>query len=1033
MVRSFITFAVDKNLLNHIFLIFLVVLAVFSYQKIPKEIFPPSALDAISITGGYSGTSPDTLDRIAVNPIEDELTSLNGVDRVESAIRSGFFSIVVHLKSNTNRGELFDEIKDIISSNQKDLPSDMDEPVAKLLHQEYPLASIAIASQNNDKQLMLEVAEKLKSKLSKIEDLSDITIHGDVDRELHFKVDSRKLTAFGLNTDEFMRSISSLSEVFPVGIIEEKGDHLFISTQGGESDTEELSNTILHVGNKKVRLGEIATAQLGFSDEQTLSRFNGRPNISISINKSKEGSAITLVEEIRVMIEDFEKVHSSFIFEIYSDSSVWIRGRLNTVVSSIIFGLILVGLSVWIFISGGIALVVSIGIPVSFMIGLISANIMGYSLNMLSLLGALIALGMLVDEAIVVAENIYRHLENGATPRDAAIDGATEMFPAVLTATATTIFAFLPLLIMSGEMGIFMKILPIMISILLLSSLLEAFYFLPLHAKDFLRVKSKKKRNESFWAHLNSTYSKVLNFLLKYKKSFLALFLALTTSLIVVLVKESRFQLFLDYDATQIYINGKVNINSTLEDTQEIVNEIEEILLAKLDRDEVASIASITGMLLDAEYIPHMAHSNFHIFIDLHNRLPENAFNKYINPYLSPEYDDSRMSRDRSADDILVDVQKYLLEISKSEKFENFNSFTPDTGIVANDVEVAFSGDIALVKKALSELTKKLISTKGVFSVENDFKVGKRELELKVNSYGQLLGFTEGSISSLLRPLFLNAEIAKMFYNGNLIKIRSQEKMKDAFETLHSFYVTIPNQKIRVRLDEVVDFKFKDGYSDIFKDDGDRISSVFASLDKTQTTSSELLLIINPLLEKFEKQGLTVMVKGEQKENKKIQDEMMLAAIIAIFLIFIALVWKFGSILLSITLLTSIPLSLLGVLGGHMIMDINLTLPGLLGIVGLSGVVVNDGIIMMDFIKKARSIEEISRFATMRLRPILLTSITTILGLSTLIFFASGQAVILQPMAVSLGFGLAFATILNLFYLPVLYTIIKGRKLKNDT
>ena len=436
--------------------------------------------------------------------------------------------------------------------------------------------------------------------------------------------------------------------------------------------------------------------------------------------------------------------------------------------------------------------------------------------------------------------------------------------------------------------------------------------------------------------------------------------------------------------------------------------------------------------MLDAKYKPHFAENNFHIFIDLYDRVPENLFNKYINPYLSPEYDDSRMLRERGARVILEDIKEYTLELSKSGEFEEFKAIVPGAGIVSSDVEIALSGDDVSIKKAISKLTQEIEKADGTYNVDNDLKAGKKELKLRVNSYGQILGFTEKSISSLLRPYFFKAEVAKMFYNGELIKIRSQEKMKDTYEAISSFYVTVPGQKTQVRLSDVVDFEFKDGYADIYKDEGERVSSVFASLKKDKITSSELLLKLEPLLEKFKKQGLIVLVKGEEQENKKIQKEMGQAAIIAVFLIFIALVWMFDSILLSVTLLTSIPLSLLGVLGGHMFMDINLTMPGLLGIVGLSGVVVNDGIIMMDFIKKAKSIKEITKFATMRLRPILLTSITTILGLSTLIFFASGQAVILQPMAISLGFGLAFATVLNLFYLPVLFTIIRGRKLKDS-
>lgn len=1030
MIRSFIAFAVDKNLLNHIFLIFLLVLAIFSYQKIPKEIFPPSNLDAISISGGYTGTSPDTLDKMVVRSIEEEIVNLNNIDRIESVIRNGFFSISVYLKGGADKGETLNDIKDIISSKQKELPSDMDEPISKIMQMNYPLISIAIASEDSSKEMMLKVADELKSRLSKIEDLSDISISGDVDKELVFKIDDKKLSAYGIDAGEFVMALSSLSEVFPVGVIEQKGNHTFVSTYGGEKDIEKLNNTILHVGGKRVHLGDVASAEFTFSDAKVLSHFNGKPNISISISKSKSGNSIALVRDIREILEIYEEKYPAFKFETYSDSSVWIRNRLNTVVANITFGLILVGLSVWIFISGRIAFVVSIGIPISFMMGLIASNLLGYSLNMLSLLGALIALGMLVDEAIVVAENIYRHLEDGDTPRDAAINGAAEMFPAVLTTTATTIFAFLPLLIMSGEMGVFMKVLPIMISILLLSSLVEAFYFLPLHAKDFLKVKDKKKKNETLWTLLNGIYIAILKFLLSNRKTALSLFLIVVISLIVVLGKNSKFQLFPDFDTTQIYISGKVNINNSLEDTQRIVTRIEGILQEKLLDNEVVSIASVSGFMLDAKYKPHYAANNFHIFIDLYDRVPENAFNKYINPYLSPEYDDSKMLRKRSANEILEDIKEFTQELSKSEDFEEFRAIVPGAGIVSSDVELAFSGDDALLQKALSELVAKMSGIEGVYNIDNDIKPGKRELKLKVNHYGQLLGFTEKSIASILRPYFFKAEIAKMFYNGELIKIRSQEKMKDTFETISSFYLRVPGQKTEVRLSDVVDFEFKDGFSDIYKNDGERISSLFASLNKDKITSSELLAVLEPVLKKFEKQGLMVTIKGEEQENKKIQKEMGIAAIIAIFLIFIALVWMFDSILLSVTLLTSIPLSLLGVLGGHLIMDINLTMPGLLGIVGLSGVVVNGGIIMVNFIKKAKSIDEISEFAVMRLRPILLTSITTILGLSSLIFFASGQAVILQPMAISLGYGLAFATILNLFYIPVVYTIVNSKRLR---
>ena len=246
-----------------------------------------------------------------------------------------------------------------------------------------------------------------------------------------------------------------------------------------------------------MRIGEIATVSFELGDAAELSHYNGVRNVSVNITKSKSGNAIALAKEIRQTLAAFEKRYPSLTFAIYTDTSVWIKNRLNTVVSNIIVGLILVFAAMLIFVNRGIAVVVAMGIPMSFMIGLIATQVIGYSLNMLSLLGALIALGMLVDEAIVVAENIYRHLEEGMPRHEAAIQGAVEMFPAVLTATLTTVFAFLPMLLITGEMGTFIKILPVMITILLLSSLFEAFFFLPLHSYEFLRL-----RNESHISHM---------------------------------------------------------------------------------------------------------------------------------------------------------------------------------------------------------------------------------------------------------------------------------------------------------------------------------------------------------------------------------------------------------------------------------------------------------------------------------------------------------------------------------------------------
>ena len=384
--------------------------------------------------------------------------------------------------------------------------------------------------------------------------------------------------------------------------------------------------------------------------------------------------------------------------------------------------------------------------------------------------------------------------------------------------------------------------------------------------------------------------------------------------------------------------------------------------------------------------------------------------------------------------ELLKEIKRYTKQFENSKDFDEFKVIVPGAGIVKSDVELSFSAKSdKLVEKALHVVEKKMKSMDGVYNISDDKEIGAKEVKLRVNEYGQLLGFSERYIASVLRPYFFASDVNKMTYDNKLIDIVTQDIDKDKKEALKNFFVQIPGTLKRVRLSEIVDFIYKNSDAFIYKNDGVRVSTLYASLHKQKITSATLLKKLAPIFKKLEGQGVNTTIKGEEKENKQIQKEMAEAGVIAVFLIFIALVWMFDSIILSILVLSTIPLSLLGVLVGHWVMGMNLTMPSLLGIVGLSGVVVNDGIIMIDSLKKATNFEEMLNLATRRLRPILLTSITTVLGLGTLMFFAAGQSVILQPMAIALGFGIAWATVLNLFFVPLLFALIKKRSLKVNT
>ena len=1035
MIRKFIEFSIDKPILNHLLLIFILSMSIFAYINIPKEIFPPMNMDKITINGGYVGTSADILDKMVVQSIEEDLQNINELDTLKTTIKNGSFSIIADIKSGADNIEVLNDVKDIISSVKKDLPADMADPIAKIQTHAFPLVLIALSGDVDKKELLLR-AEELKSELSKFKMLSDVTIRGDADDELVIRLNEQKIRALELQPSLVISSLQNISSIFPIGTIKERGKHLYISTFNGEKKSQTISDTIISIGDKRVKIGDIAEVSFELSDSNELSHYNGVRNISINISKSKDGNAIKLVKEIREVLTQMSKINPDLNYDIYTDTSIWIKNRLNIVFSNIIFGLMLVFIAMMVFINRGIALVVAIGIPMSFMIGLIVTDLLGNSLNMLSLLGALIALGMLVDEAIIVAENIYRYMEDGMEKREAAIVGATEMFPAVLTATLTTVFAFLPMLLLSGEMGTFIKIIPVMITVLLLSSLFEAFYFLPLHAHDFLKVSKDASFTKRMWKGMNSIYSKILHFLFKRKWLSLIVMVATILSLTFILIKNSKFQLFPEFDTTQIYVYGKVNINNELTDTEKIVTALEKKLLANNYKSEISSITSVIGFKMDAKNRAELGENLFHIFIDLHERKPQNIFDTYISPYLSLEYDANLLKRDKSAKEIAKHIEEIIIpfKTDRDEQgliFDELIVKVPGAGVVASDIEISLSGKSENeILDGLQILEDALNAIKGVKDISNDATIGEKELKLRVNSYGQELGFNEAIISKELMPYYLKGEYGKMFNESGLIRLKIESSLNKHINSIQRVEVQVPSTNRYVALKDICDFVLIQGFITLNKENATRIRTTFASLDKEIVTSSEAMLKIQSTFDRLKNDGYKIDIKGEEQENNKNQSEMMQAGLISIFLIFITLVWLFDSIKKPLIVISTIPLVLLGVFLGHIIMGINLSMPGLIGIVGLSGVVVNDGLIMVSFIQGAKDTEELMKRAGTRLRPILLTSLTTVLGLLTLIFFASGQALILQPMAISLGFGITWATILNLIYVPLLYAVIYKIKLR---
>jgi multidrug efflux pump subunit AcrB len=1025
-MKRIIRFFLENKRFNYTLLVFMILAGVYAYQAMPKEMFPPTTLDKILISGHYAGASAEVLDSIAVEPIEEEVSSISGIERLEATIRAGFFSIELTLQGGSDLSSVLSRVKDAVALARADLPSDMEEPVSQMMEAEIPLIIVNVSDEAGDRQLLMRAAEDLKRRLSRVENLTNITIYGQSDRQIRIALDGGRLQAYGLSTQAASQAIGQLSTIFPIGKIEEKGArHLFLSSYGGPKSVAALEETLITANDKRLYLGDIAEITIGYADSDTMASFNGRAALSVNVAKAKEGNAMDLAAQVRQIAGSLEADYPQLKVGTFTDTSVYIRNRLNTVTSSIFFGLILVSLVMLLLINKRISLVVTLGIPVAFVIALVFLHQMGETINMISLLGALIAIGVIVDDAIIVAENIQRHIEEGYPPKEAALLGAQEMVAPVIAASLTTVFAFLPMLMLTGEIGMFIKIIPIAISVLILAALIESFIFLPLHCQHLL----SKNERELSWAPVTRAYGRVICFLVHYKKSTLAFFWLGVPALIVVGFSLMRFEFFPPFDSNQINITGKLPVNTSLEESYAVTQALQKAIEPYRETYHIETMTAISGFRRNPDGSSDGGENLFHLFVDLYPLAPQNFVDRFITPYFSLDYDGDNQIRQIQSPEIVRRLNEDLAGFKAAHNLEQLEVKGSGAGVVATDLEIAVVGDDdTLAREQVGRIRQALSEIEGVVRLYDDANEGIAELRLKLNDYGRQLGLSEESLWRVLSDYFLEPARGRALDEAGILEVVPVALNRDFFETLENFAFPLAGGQ-SVRLSEVVSFVEIENPEKVRKAGGQRRRTVYGDVDGI--TASEVIEQVRPLLEEIGTiPGISIALGGEQEKTDQLKTQMLMATGVAIFLIFLTLLVEFNAFRSTLMILSVIPLSLLGVILGHALMGLNLTMPSMIGALGLAGVAVNGGIVMLDFIRRSQTLGHLIERASLRVRPVVLTTLTTLAGLSLLVFFPSGQAVVLQPLAVSLGFGLFWATVLNLFYLPTFYALLN--RIKDD-
>ncbi|CAA6805182.1 MAG: Acriflavin resistance protein [uncultured Sulfurovum sp.] len=1031
MFEKLLRFFVNNSRLNYFLFIFVFLIGIVLYTKTPKEIFPSFELDMVSINGNYTGASIDMLDKMAVREIESGLKNIDGIDKMTTVISAGKFNIILELEKRVNKYNTAEKAKDAIALTKQYLPSDMDEPTVRVLDIKRDLMRVAISSNTISHGELIAAANRLKDKVTLLNNIAEVEIFGDSDKYYDIRIHSDKIRALGLDESAAVSALSGLSYIFPIGTIEDQKDgHYYISTYNGPKDAKAMLESQIKVLGKVLYLKDIATVEKRYEDTATLYSIDTKFAVNLSIKQSNIGNAIELEKEISHLVSESNLENQDIDFIIHDNKSEAIKDRLNIVISNILLGLILIALLVTLLINKRMSFIISLGIPTSFVMGAAYLYFSGYTINMISLIGVLIALGIIVDDAIVVSENIQQHIEEGMEPKEAAVVGAKEMFMPVTIASMTTLFAFIPALMLSGTMGEVIKLIPIAVAVLVFASLIESFIFLPIHAAHIL----KKEQKTTSWEGVNRIYSSVIHFFMRYKKTFLLLFVILVPLFIILGIKASKFQLFPTFDASTTNITLKANVNTKTEETITYLKAIEKDLYDNKEKFYLKHIGSVAGSRRDAagnsETYPYVGYMT----IEFQKLKAQNFVDKFITPTLSFYYDEEGRTREDKSVVLAKKLREFIEAQNYKERFNltDLSIVERKVGPVKSDIKIGLiSNDNQKIMQYSEEIKTALLNIDGIVSVNDSMNYGMDEIKLKINAYGESLGLNEQTLGLLLSNFYLEKRMAFAFDSFDLLELKIKSVQKDSLEKLKTFQIKLDNEEF-VMLKDVVSFNIIKSFEKIIKDSAAKNFYVYANVNSKTITASQTLLKIDTILEKAKKDGVHIILKGEAEKNKELKNDMLAASGVALMLIMISLLYLFNSFRETFMMLSVIPFAFLGVLMGHFALGINLSMPSIIGMLGLSGVVINDGIIMVMNLKKARNMEEIFFYASKRFRPIILTSITTLIGLSSLVFFPTGQATIFQPMAISLGFGLAWGTVLNLLYLPVLYTILNQKKLRTE-
>ena len=1023
MIAWFAKNHVAANLL----LISILLVGLFNLStRIPLEVFPSFTTDRINVNVSLRGATPEDVEKSISIRIEEAVQDLEGVKEISSRSSEGYSSVSIEVDSGYEPREMLADIKSRVDEINT-FPVDAQKPVVSLATRKREVIAVTIASVYGEKETR-EYAEKVRDDLLQIPEVTQVELSGVRDYEISIEVPQDKLQQYNLTIGQISSAISSSSTDISAGNLRTRGGDILLRSKGQAYRKDEFEKIAIktHVDGSILRLSDIAHIKDDFEETPVRTRFNGKQAAFIDVYRIGQQSAIDVAAAVRNYIDDQQSslpvgVELSF----WDDDSQIVKNRISTLTTSALQGGILVLALLSLFLRPSIAFWVFIGIPVSFMGAFIAMPFFGITLNVMSLFGFILVLGIVVDDAIVTGENIYSHLKTAESGEMAAIRGTQEVATPVTFGVLTTVAAFLPLAFIDGARGALFAQIPVIVIPVLLFSLIESKFVLPAHLK-YLKLRSEKEKKSKFsllqerfadgFEHsIIRFYQPVLKRAISYKRVTLLSFIAIFFIIVALIMTGwSKFIFFPRIPSETVRASLTFPAGTPFEVTNKYIVSM-----------------SDKAHELKAKYIEPSTEKSviINILASTGGRGGSSNRGSVRFEITPPE------SRELSitSSELVREWRKLIGVIPGAESI----TFRAEIGRSSDPISVRLSATSLETLKEVSEQVKTRLATyPTVFDIADTLSDGKEELQIELTNQGKALGLTRVDISSQVRQSFFGSEVQRIQRGRDDVRVMVRLPLEERRTTadLESILIDTPKGGA-VPLSHVANFIPGKSPSTISRLDRFRTVNVSADVEKSNTNMTVLQADLKKYLDELIVQypGVSHSLEGEAKEQRESFSSLGWALVFVFFIIYVLLAIPFKSYLQPIIVMSIIPFGMIGAIVGHWIMGMELTIMSLLGMLALIGVVVNDSLVLVDYINKKVAtgmdvMQAVLTSGAARFRPVILTSLTTFIGLMPLLFEQSTQAQFLIPMAVSLGFGILFATFITLILVPVNYLIVEALK-----